>query len=57
VSMLEKNSDAEGRASLSRTEKQSVDSWIASKRKEAGKKPMPEWDLHDLRCTMVTMMN
>jgi integrase len=37
--------------------KERVDAWIANKRQEAGKKPMPEWDLHDLRRTMVTMMN
>jgi integrase len=37
--------------------KERVDTWIAAKRKAAGKKPMPEWDLHDLRRTMVTMMN
>ena len=37
--------------------KERVDTWIGRKREEAGKKPMPEWDLHDLRRTMVTMMN
>jgi integrase len=37
--------------------KERVDTWIARKRKAEGKKPMPEWDLHDLRRTMVTMMN
>lgn len=37
--------------------KDRVDTWIARKRKAADKKPMPEWDLHDLRRTMVTMMN
>ncbi len=37
--------------------KERVDAWITHKRKETGKKPMPEWDLHDLRRTLVTMMN
>lgn len=37
--------------------KERVDTWIANKRKEAGDRPMPEWNLHDLRRTMVTMMN
>jgi integrase len=37
--------------------KERADAWIADTRKAAGKKSMPEWDLHDLRRTMVTMMN
>ncbi len=37
--------------------KERVDSWVNPKRKEAGLKPMPDWNLHDLRRTMVTMMN
>lgn len=37
--------------------KERIDTWIANKRKEAGERPMPEWNLHDLRRTMVTMMN
>lgn len=37
--------------------KSRIDAWIAQQRKQNGVKPMPEWDLHDLRRTMVTMMN
>lgn len=37
--------------------KERVDVWIAKRREEAGLRPMPEWNLHDLRRTMVTMMN
>lgn len=37
--------------------KQRIDAWIASQRKKAGADPMPDWTLHDLRRTMVTMMN
>lgn len=37
--------------------KERVDAWIAGKRKEAGADPMSDWTLHDLRRTMVTMMN
>ena len=37
--------------------KERLDEWIASHRKEKGVPPMPEWTLHDLRRTMVTMMN
>lgn len=37
--------------------KERVDAWIATQREKAGAKPMPEWTLHDLRRTMVTMMN
>lgn len=37
--------------------KERVDAWIAKRRKEAGERPMPNWRLHDLRRTMVTMMN
>lgn len=37
--------------------KERVDSWIAEKRKERGARPMAPWTLHDLRRTMVTMMN
>jgi len=34
-----------------------VDVHITNKRKEADLPPLPAWDLHDLRRTMVTMMN
>lgn len=34
-----------------------VDAWIAEQRENAGMRPMPDWTLHDLRRTMVTMMN
>lgn len=37
--------------------KERVDATIAKARKEAGANPMPAWNLHDLRRTMVTMMN
>lgn len=37
--------------------KERVDGWIAARREKAGAAPMPEWTLHDLRRTMVTMMN
>lgn len=37
--------------------KERVDAWVAKQREEAGAKPMPEWTLHDLRRTMVTIMN
>lgn len=37
--------------------KERVDVWIASRRVEAGLPPLPEWTLHDLRRTVVTMMN
>lgn len=34
-----------------------IDAWIAAQRAKAGIKPMPDWTLHDLRRTMVTLMN
>jgi integrase len=34
-----------------------LDEWLANHRKEKGIAPMPEWTLHDLRRTVVTMMN
>jgi integrase len=37
--------------------KERLDEWIAEHRKEKGMPPMPEWTLHDLRRTVVTMMN
>ncbi|MBI5121116.1 MAG: integrase arm-type DNA-binding domain-containing protein [Rhodospirillales bacterium] len=37
--------------------KERIDAWLADKRKRANSAPMPEWTLHDLRRTMVTMMN
>ncbi|TAN71018.1 MAG: hypothetical protein EPN20_04975 [Magnetospirillum sp.] len=37
--------------------KERVDGRIARKREEAGIRPMPDWTLHDLRRTMVTLMN
>jgi len=37
--------------------KERVDGRIARRREEAGLSPMPDWTLHDLRRTMVTMMN
>jgi integrase len=37
--------------------KKRVDDWISEKREEANIPPMPSWVLHDLRRTMVTMMN
>ncbi|SEH31203.1 tyrosine-type recombinase/integrase [Magnetospirillum fulvum] len=37
--------------------KERVDGRIARRREKAGLPPMPEWTLHDLRRTMVTMMN
>ncbi|MBF0418130.1 MAG: site-specific integrase [Magnetococcales bacterium] len=37
--------------------KERVDAWIAKRREKAGEQPMPRWTLHDLRRTMVTMMN
>ncbi len=37
--------------------KKRIDCWIAEKRKEEDIKPIPDWTLHDLRRTMVTMMN
>lgn len=37
--------------------KSRIDAWIARERKKAKLSAMPEWDLHDLRRTMVTMMN
>ena len=37
--------------------KERVDAWIAKRREEAEEQPMPHWTLHDLRRTMVTMMN
>ncbi len=37
--------------------KSRIDAWIARERKQAGTRPIPEWDLHDLRRSMVTMMN
>jgi integrase len=37
--------------------KERVDAWIAKRREEAGEQPIPHWTLHDLRRTMVTMMN
>jgi integrase len=37
--------------------KERVDAWIADERRKAGRAPMPDWTIHDLRRTMVTMMN
>jgi integrase len=37
--------------------KERIDARIGKAREDAGMRPMPEWDLHDLRRTMVTMMN
>lgn len=37
--------------------KERVDAWINTKRKVAAVQPIPAWTLHDLRRTMVTMMN
>jgi len=37
--------------------KQRVDALIDHQRKKTGTSPMPKWTLHDLRRTMVTMMN
>lgn len=37
--------------------KERVDGRIARKREEAGIRPMPDWTLHDLRRTIVTLMN
>lgn len=37
--------------------KERVDEWVAEKRGKHGERPMPDWTLHDLRRTMVTMMN
>lgn len=37
--------------------KRRVDEWIAVERAKAGLAPMTPWTLHDLRRTMVTMMN
>jgi integrase len=37
--------------------KERVDGRIARRREEAGLSPMPDWTLHDLRRTMVTLMN
>ncbi|MBR9971535.1 hypothetical protein [Magnetospirillum sulfuroxidans] len=37
--------------------KRRIDKHINEARKKAEQKPMPDWDLHDLRRTMVTMMN
>ncbi len=34
-----------------------IDARIARRREQRGERPMLEWDLHDLRRTMVTMMN
>jgi integrase len=34
-----------------------IDAWITVQRKKSGVQPMPAWTLHDLRRTMVTMMN
>jgi integrase len=34
-----------------------VEGWINERRRKIGKPPMPDWTLHDLRRTMVTMMN
>ena len=34
-----------------------IDTWIADHRNENGLPPMPDWDIHDLRRTMITMMN
>jgi len=41
---------------FSRAKKQ-VDALIACQREKVGSDPMPNWTLHDLRRTMVTMMN
>lgn len=37
--------------------KRQADQWIAEERQKRGTNPMPDWRLHDLRRTMVTMMN
>lgn len=37
--------------------KERIDAWLAGRRETAGMNPMPEWTLHDLRRTMVTLMN
>jgi integrase len=37
--------------------KERIDAWITKQRQQNGTKPMPAWTLHDLRRTMVTMMN
>jgi integrase len=37
--------------------KRRIDDWIAQRRTKNGARAMPPWDLHDLRRTMVTMMN
>ena len=37
--------------------KQRIDAFIDADRKRHGRSPMPEWRLHDLRRTMVTLMN
>jgi integrase len=37
--------------------KKHVDAWIKAKLEKEEQRPMPDWDLHDLRRTMVTMMN
>lgn len=37
--------------------KERVDAWIADERRKTGRAPMPDWTIHDLRRTMVTMMN
>lgn len=37
--------------------KERIDAWIMERRKRGNMRPMPEWTLHDLRRTMVTMMN
>lgn len=37
--------------------KERVDASVATERQKAGARPMLEWTLHDLRRTMVTMMN
>ena len=34
-----------------------IDHWIAERMATAGAQPMRQWSLHDLRRTMVTMMN
>jgi len=34
-----------------------IEAWINERREQSGLPPMPAWTLHDLRRTMVTMMN
>jgi hypothetical protein len=37
--------------------KHRIDAWIAGERERIGRDPLPPWTLHDLRRTMVTVMN